>query len=491
MNRMLSVAALASAMALIHPPLVSAENSFRETDLVSDKPGRAAQLDVNLVNPWGIVLDSRGQVRVADNGSGLSTVYARDGTALTPTITVPPAGSGNPSGMAINSTSSFFVSNNGKTGRSRFLFVSEDGTISAWSPDVHPDSAITVVTTPDAVYKGLAIASTEAGSRLYAANFRAGTIDVFDGHFAPVSLPAGAFVDPNLPAGYAPFNIANLRGRLYVTYAFQDANKHDDVPGAGMGFVNVFDFKGNLVHRLITQGPLDAPWGLVIAPDGFGPFGHALLVGNFGNGWINAFDPGTGNFLGSLEDSTGAAIAIDGLWGLAAGSGGSGEDGDDDSEDSPIVRPGLRSNWGSDDGDSEGSSTIFFTAGIEDEGHGLLGTLSAKRTHEGDEDEDDQGKDEDRALRVTVVRGNPSHLADHSGVQFQVSTLAPTVVRLRIYDVAGRLVAEPLTDVSVNGSVVTQWNESDKRGQRVRAGSYFYRAVGGAHAAGGHLVVVP
>jgi len=452
--------------------------------------------DSNLVNPWGIVFDGRGNVRVADNGSGHSTVYARNGAPLSPTFGIP--GEGNPTGLAINQTSSFVFSENGKTGRARFLFASEDGTISAWSPDVNPDSAVTAWTTPDAVYKGIAIATTTSGTWLYAANFHAGAIDVFDGHFQPVSLPAGAFTDADIPAGYGPFNIVNLHGRLYVSYAAQDADKHDDVPNPGAGFVDVYDLKGNLVHHLIAQGELNAPWGMMIAPDGFGPFGGALLVGNFGNGWINAYDSGTGDFLGSLEDSTGTAIHIEGLWGLAAASSGSGEE-DDDS----AVPPGLRATSGDDDNnqgddndqgdeDGHGSATIFFTAGIDGEGHGLLGTLSGPRVHRGDDDaDDDQGDHEDHALRVTVMRGNPSHRSDHAGVQFQVSTTAPIVVRMRIYDVAGRLVAEPLTDVSVNGSMVTSWNHSDKRGERVRAGSYFYRAVGGIHRASGHLVVLP
>src|SRR5215813_12627495 len=219
MHRLLALSALAMAWTLAHASVTAADNSFIQTNLVSDSTGLAAHLDGNLVNPWGIVIDSRGNVRVADNGSGLSTVYDRRGMSLTPTITIPPAGSGNPTGMAANNTGSFVFTSNGKTGKSRYLFASEDGTISAWSPDVDPLNAVTVATTPGAIYKGIAIASTGSGPSLYATNFHAGTIDVFDGHFAPVSLPAGSFTDPNLPAGYGPFNVANLQGRLFVTFA--------------------------------------------------------------------------------------------------------------------------------------------------------------------------------------------------------------------------------------------------------------------------------
>ena len=504
MKQLLVFSALAGGLALAQPALAHTTNSFRETDLVSDVPGRAANLDPLLANPWGIVIDSHGQIRVANNHSGTSTVYSRAGIAASPTFILPPAGSASPTGMVANGTSGFAISKNGHTAASRYLFVSEDGTISGWNPDVDPDTAVAAATIDTAIYKGLAIASTASGNRLFAANFHAGTVDVFDTHFAPVSLPSGAFVDPGLPEGYAPFNIVNLRGRLYISYAKQDADREDDAPGDGFGFVDVYDYQGHLVRRLISQGPLTAPWGMIIAPDGFGSFGGALLVGNFGNGWINAFDPSTGDFIASLQDTTGSPIAIEGLWGLVAagGSRSGGDDGGDDQgdDDSPnSARLGVRPMDGGEDGDDQGdddqgdgehhsgaSATVYFTAGISGEDHGLLGSLSAPASRRRG---DDDGEDHD--LRCTIARGNPAHRSDGASVEFNVATLAPTVVRLRIYDVAGRLVAEPLRDVTVNGTMSTMWNVSNKHGERVRAGSYFYRAVGGTHVAKGHLVVVP
>jgi len=499
MKQLLVFSALAGALALAQPALAHTTNSFRETDLVSDVPGRAAHLDALLANPWGIVIDARGQIRVANNHSGTSTVYTRAGVSAAPTFIIPPAGDASPTGMVANNTSGFAITKDGHTAPSRYLFVGEDGNITGWNPDVDPDTAVTAATTDTAIYKGLAIATTASGSRLFAANFHAGTVDVFDSHFAPVSLPSGAFTDPDLPAGYAPFNIVNLHGRLYISYAKQDADREDDAPGDGFGFVDVYDYQGQLVRRLISQGPLNAPWGMIIAPDGFGSFGGALLVGNFGNGWINAFDPTTGDFIASLQDTTGSPIAIEGLWGLVA-AGGSREGGDDQGDDdSPnSARLGVKPMDGGEDGDDQGDddqggdhqgsagAAIYFTAGISGEDHGLLGVLSAPASRRRGDDDDD-----DHDLRCTIARGNPAHRSDGASVAFNVSTLAPTVVRLRIYDVAGRLVAEPLRDVTVNGSLSAEWNVSDKHGQRVRAGSYFYRAVGGTHVAKGHLIVVP
>ena len=202
-----------------------------------------------------------------------------------------------------------------------------------------------------AVYKGLALGSSGGKNYLYAANFSAGRVDVFDANFVPVAL-AGTFTDPNLPAGFAPFNVQNVGGKLYVTYAVQDAAKHDDVSGPGNGYVNVFDTSGQLLQRFASQGPLNSPWGVVLAPAGFGGFGGALLVGNFGDGRINAFNPTTGAWLGALQDGSGKAIAIDGLWGLTFGNGTKAGD----------------------------THTLYFTAGIAGSGtvedHGLFGSIA-------------------------------------------------------------------------------------------------------------------
>lgn len=201
-----------------------------------------------------------------------------------------------------------------------------------------------------AVYKGLALAATSSGSFLFAANFNAGTIDVFDSNFNPVAA-TGGFNDPNLPPGFAPFNIQRLARRLYVTYAMQDGDKHDDVRGPGNGFVDVFDFNGNLLQRLISNGRLNSPWGLALSPNNFGDFSNALLVANFGDGTISAFDSCSGDYLGTLQDSSGNAISIPGLWGLMFGGGKQGTD----------------------------PNALIFTAGIPGGGniedHGLLGTI--------------------------------------------------------------------------------------------------------------------
>jgi uncharacterized protein (TIGR03118 family) len=201
-----------------------------------------------------------------------------------------------------------------------------------------------------AVYKGLALGSNSLGALLYAANFKAGTIDVFNGNFSPVTLD-GLFADPNLPPGFAPFNIQSIGNQLYVTYALQDEAQHDDVAGPGNGFVNVFDFNGTLIQRLVSQGNLNSPWGIALAPAQFGDFSNALLLGNFGDGTINAYDAASGAYLGTLQDSTGTAVTITGLWALRVGNGGNGGD----------------------------SNTLYFTAGIPGPGniedHGLLGSI--------------------------------------------------------------------------------------------------------------------
>ena len=485
MRRPLAVIVLAASLAISSPPAASAGNSFRETDLLSDLAGRAAHLDAAVVNPWGIAVTGRGEFRISDNGSGLSTAYSRTGAALGAVFAIPPAGSGNPTGLVANDQSGFVISSAGKSARSRFIMASEDGSISAWSPQVDAGNAIQVASTADAVYKGLALGRSEDKAYLFAANFHAGTVDVFDSHFAPVTW-TGAFSDPDLPEGYAPYNIANLGGKLYVAYAKQDADRHDDVAGAGFGYLDVFSTNGHLLRRLVSGGALNAPWGMTLAPKHFGPFGRALIVGNFGDGLINAFDVSTGGLLGSLEDSTGAAIAIEGLWGLAfAGSNGEEE--------------------------SRGSAALYFTAGIEDEKHGLVGSLRASEDLADDEDGDDDGHGDDgghgdgdhgdhgsgghghhrQALRVSALLAHPMRLSNAGTMQFKVTSDVPATVRLRIYDAMGRLVAEPLRDVPVDGTVIAPWDGYDARGVRVRAGTYFYHAVGGPNVASGRVVVVP
>ena len=322
---------------------------YQQTNLVSDLPGLAEHTDPNLVNPWGIAASATSPFWVADNGTGLSTLYNSSGTPQELVVTVPPFAGGteaSPTGIVFNGSPSFEVTPGTPA---RFIFATEEGTIAAWA------SGTTALLKVDnnaagAIYKGLAIGNNGSGDFLYAANFHAGTIDVFDANFAAVTL-AGNFTDPTLPAGYAPFNIQNIGDVLYVTYALQDANAEDDVPGAGHGFIDKFDLDGNFLGRFVSQGELNSPWGLALAPAGFGPFAGDLLVGNFGDGRINAFDPATGDFLGQLNDASGSPIAIEGLWGLRFGNGGNGG------------TPG----------------TLYFTAGIAGPGqvedHGLFGSI--------------------------------------------------------------------------------------------------------------------
>ncbi|HET7379356.1 MAG TPA: TIGR03118 family protein [Gaiellales bacterium] len=500
MRRLLTVGVLAAAVVLSSPPAF-ARSAFRETNLVSDLPAIALVQDTLLVNPWGIVAGPHGDLRIADNGVGVSTLYSGAGDVLKPVFTIPPPGGGTPTGILLNRFgNAFMVTSGDKSGRSRFILASEDGSISAWSPEVDPDNAIQVASTPDAVYKGIAEARTKGGAFLFATNFHAGVVDVFDQHFAPVSWE-GAFVDTTLPSGYAPFGIANFGGDLFITYAKQKPDRHDDEAGAGFGFIDVFDTRGHLLRRLVSQDVLDAPWGMAMAPEGFGDLGGALLVGNFGDGRINAFDPRTGEFKEALSDSSGDAIVIEGLWGLtfARGSKGHGEGDDEDVagqfDDGDQSGDGDHSGDGGHSGDGDhaggGRSTLYFTAGIDDESHGLFGVLRSiegGRGHRGDDDSH-HGEDE-RALQVTLIHANPARLTDPAGVQWRVSSVAPAIVTLRLYDTSGRLIAEPLRDLPLSGAIVAGWDLRDRRGVRVAAGTYFYRGTTAAGAAQGRLVLL-
>jgi len=351
---------LVAAAAVLAPsvwiaPACLAAGVYQQANLVSDLPGMAAHTDSHLVNPWGIASSANSPFWVADNHTGVSTLYDGNGTPQ-PTsqplvVTVPPApGStvGSPDGIVFNGSSDFEVS---RGSPAHFVFATEDGTISGWA------SGTTAMIKADnsasgAVYKGLAIGKNGTANFLYATNFHANAVNVFDHNYAPAML-AGSFSDPSIPMGFAPFNIQNISGVLYVTYALQNAARHDDVPGPGNGFINKFDLNGNLLGRFASHGTLNSPWGMALAPAGFGEFGGDLLVGNFGDGRINAFDPVTSAFLGQLKDGSGNPIAIRGLWGLRFGNGGSGGD----------------------------PNTLYFAAGIPGPGgmvedHGLFGSIS-------------------------------------------------------------------------------------------------------------------
>ncbi|MGO9959093.1 MAG: TIGR03118 family protein [Solirubrobacteraceae bacterium] len=379
-----------------------------QTNLVSDLAGVAGVSDPNLVNPWGISESGASPFWISDNNAGLSTLYDVPGAGSTPVSINPLAVSiptpvsltgGAPTGTVFNTASAggaFAITGLNKSGQqtsvpAAFLFVTEDGTIVGWNPGIDPtgsfdgpngasthaviavDNSGNNFTNPDpnqqngAVYKGLAIATTttaiipdDANSTalMYASNFRAGVVEVYDAKLNRVTMPTGAFSDPRLPAGYAPFNIQALNGKIYVTYARQDATRHDDLAGPHRGFVDVFNPDGSpgLPYgnvRLISRGPLDSPWGLAIAPQGFAdlsaPSGDpVLLVGNFGTGLINAFDATTGYPLGQLKDPDGEPIQIDGLWALKVGNGGSGG----------------------------ATDTVYFTAGLFGETHGVFGSLT-------------------------------------------------------------------------------------------------------------------
>lgn len=320
---------------------------YQQHNLVSDIPNVADNVDPNLANPWGISSSPTSPFWVSDNRTGVATLYNGSGQPQALVVTIPPPLGGTPpsapTGQVFNATSDF--------AGAHFIFATEDGTISAWT------SGTSAVLEADAsasgaVYKGLAMGNNGTSNFLYATNFNAGTINVFDNAFTPKTLSA-TFTDPTIPAGFAPFNIQNLGGNLYVTYAKQDAAKHDDVAGPGNGFVDVYDTNGNLQKRLISNGPLNSPWGLALASTNFGAFSNDLLVGNFGDGTINAFDPVTGTFLGSLKDINNNPIVNQGLWGLRFGNSGIGFD----------------------------PNTLYFTAGIPGDGaiedHGLFGSIRA------------------------------------------------------------------------------------------------------------------
>jgi uncharacterized protein (TIGR03118 family) len=323
----------------------SAAPFYVVTATVADQSGAGAtHQDPSLVNPWGIAYGPATGFWVSDQGSGKVTAYDGLGNPPVPAIqvAVPLAqGStaGGPTGMVFNAGAGF-------SGDS-FIFATVDGTLSGWAAG--PAASLRVDhSAGNASYTGLAMASVGAVSYLYAANFTTGTIDVFDSSYAPVNLGAGTFADPALPAGFFPFGIQNLGGKLYVTYANRIPPSAHANPGAGLGYVDVFNPDGTLAGRLASGGMLNAPWGLALAPGSFGPFKGALLVGNFGDGHITAYDPASGALLGQLSDGNGQPLAISGLWGLVFGNG---------------LSAGV-------------TTQLYFAAGTQAEAHGVFGTIS-------------------------------------------------------------------------------------------------------------------
>ena len=341
---------IAAALALAVPSF--GEQGYVQHNLVSDISGMADRTDTNLVNPWGLVHSSTSPWWVNANGTGLSLVYDGTGAAFPVAspivVTVPPpgaTGTSAPTGIVFNGTTDFAVA----TGLpARFIFATEDGTISGWNSSVDPLNAVVKVNnSPGAVYKGLAIGMLNGQNVLYAANFRGGSVDVFDANFSPVALPTGAFMDTRVPAGFAPFNVQIVGGMVFVTFAKQDDTQHDDVAGPGLGYVDAFSASGTLMMRL-KHGPwMNSPWAVVMAPAGFGKLSGKLLVGNFGSGQIAVFDMREGEFEGMMRGWRERPITIDGLWGLSFGN----------------------------DGNAGPSTTLYFSAGIQGEAHGLFGTL--------------------------------------------------------------------------------------------------------------------
>ncbi len=322
--------------------------TYSAANLQSDIPGLAAHVDPNLINPWGMAVPSAtGPIWVSDNGTGVSTLYNQaDGTARPLVVTIPTSarnkGGGNPTGVVFNGTGVFKVTLNGNSQPALFIFVSEDGSISGWNPTLDGTHAIIAVDngtnlgSKRAIYKGATLGVANGHNFLYVTNFHTGRVETYDENFQQVN-PNG-FIDPNLPAGYAPFGIRNIsvsgQSRIYVTYALQDAKGEDDVAGPGNGFVNVFDTSGNFLGRLVSNGNLNAPWGLALVEG-------ELWIGNFGDGRINNYNLTTGAFIETIKKADTTPLQIDGLWDLLPLSAG-----------------------------------VYFTAGIADEEHGLFGLIT-------------------------------------------------------------------------------------------------------------------
>jgi uncharacterized protein (TIGR03118 family) len=344
MSRFSTVALVAGLMAVAAPPAALRADIFQVTPLVADQVGvsealgfgPAHHIDSQLVNAWGVSFGPGGPIWVSDNGAGVTTLYNGQGVRVG-LFNMPGNSAQNPipiTGQVFSATSSF--------NSNLFLFAGENGALYGWRPALG-STAETLKSPSDPntgdVYKGLAL----SGTTLMATNFRTGNVDVFKGSIANSS----SFADSTLPPGFAPFGAQNLGGKIYVTFALQDSFKHDDVAGPGNGFVDIFDPVTGKFTRLISNGPLNSPWGLAIAPAGFGHFGGDLLVGNFGDGEINVFNPTTGAFIDTLRDANGNPLMIDGLWALSVGSG---------SATAPANR-------------------LFFTAGPNGESDGLFGTI--------------------------------------------------------------------------------------------------------------------
>jgi uncharacterized protein (TIGR03118 family) len=343
-RRLAAIAPLAIIAALAVPATASG-HGYRQTNLVSDQPGKAQITDPNLVNAWGLAAGPTTPLWVADNGTSVATIYpgAVHGMpiSIAPLVVSVPAQ--DPTGQVFNPTMGFTQDVGGTPTPSLFLFSTETGSIAAWAPGT--TTATTQWTVPNAIFKGLTLAHVHGhGTRLFASDFGNNAVDVFNSAFHPVNTHGG-FTDPNLPHTFAPFGIQNIGGKIYVSYAKQ-GTPPDEVDAPHLGYVDVYRPDGHLIRRLVSRGALNAPWGLARAPRHFGRFSGALLVGNFGDGHIHAYNIHTGRMLGGLTRPHGGPVVIDGLWGLRFGNGVTGA-----------------------------RNALLFSAGPDGESHGLLGEL--------------------------------------------------------------------------------------------------------------------
>lgn len=387
LNRLRRLAAWASVAGALVWTTSAFAAGYDVTDLVANKKPlvdgngivhNAVNVDPNLQNAWGVGESTGSPFWVSDNHAGVATLYNTAGTPQTRVVSIPapddPLGTGGaPTGLVFNpsqAAGAFQISgvtsaNLPITAPAVFLFDTEDGTILGWNPNVNPPGfdptkagnyAIIVIdnSASGAIYKGLAISSAGAAGKptLYATNFHAGTVEAYDGTtpppWSPATLADNAFTDPKLQRGYAPFNVVPVGGKLFVTYAIQDEDAADDVSGMGHGVVDTYDFDGNILSRFAQHGQLDSPWGVVQAPASFGALAGSILIGNFGNGQINGFDPATGELIDKLRNAHGQAVVIEGLWTVMFGNGGNGGRQD----------------------------TLYFTAGPNDETDGLFGSIA-------------------------------------------------------------------------------------------------------------------
>lgn len=331
---------------------------YQRTDLTADNASisATATIDPNLVNAWGLSRGTGTYFWIADNGSGLTTLYDNTGAIGPLVVTIPPPQGGTPpsapSGTVFNFTTGFEVAPGMPA---VFLFVTEDGTISGWNPGVNAAAAVLKVdrSKKGAIFKGCAIAMTGGGPRLYVSNFATGRVEVYDQNF--VLMATSGFVDPQLPPNYSPFGMQNVGGNIVVTFAYRTPGSKDEAHGPGLGHVRVFDRFGNLLLRVADGAYFNAPWGIAMAPSDFGPFSHRLLIGNFGDGTIHAFNVFNGRLEGALLDTKGMPLTIDGLWALS---------------------------FGSDSGHSGLATELYFTAGPNDESDGLFGKITATSTEQ-------------------------------------------------------------------------------------------------------------